>query len=99
MMKNKSILSAYLQNVFLITWHIYIAFNAIFLIVMGGFDWYLTETFAIEEYIPSGWTVIGDGGGATTNPNKLAWVVIQYAEDTKYTYTINITKFKQKSIR
>ena len=51
-MKNRSVLSAYLQNVFLITWHIYIALNAFFLIVMGGFDWYLTETFAIEEYIP-----------------------------------------------
>ena len=44
--------------------------------------------YAIEEHAPSGWTIIDYGGGATNDPNKLAWVVIQYAEDTKYTYTI-----------
>lgn len=44
--------------------------------------------YAAEEYLPLGWTIIEDGGGSTADPNRLAWVVIQDAENTKYTYTI-----------
>ena len=47
------------------------------------------ETFyAIEEYIPTGWTVIDGGKGITSDSDKLAWVVIQDAQNTAYTYTV-----------
>ena len=44
--------------------------------------------YAIEEYIPSGWIVIDNNGGATSDQNKLAWVVLQDAQDTTYTYNV-----------
>jgi len=44
--------------------------------------------YAIEEYVPKGWTVINDGGGASGDSNILKWVVIQNAENTKYTYDL-----------
>lgn len=51
-----------------------------------------SETFyAIEEYIPTGWTVINDGGGNTTNPNILKWAALDMTNplpDTTYTYTV-----------
>ena len=47
------------------------------------------ETFyAIEEYVPIGWTVIDAAGGQCSPPNRLCWVVISNAEDTTYTYTV-----------
>ncbi len=50
--------------------------------VLGG------ETFyAIEEYTPSGWTIIDAGGGGTL-PNTLKWAVTSGAVDTSYIYTI-----------
>ena len=44
--------------------------------------------YAIEEYIPTGWIVTDDSGGATDDSNKLAWVVIQNAQDITYTYDV-----------
>jgi len=32
------------------------------------------STYAIEEYVPSGFTVINDGGGGTPSPNTLKWI-------------------------
>ncbi len=50
------------------------------------------ETFyAMEEYIPEGWVVIEDGGGATANLNRLAWVVfdmINLLPNTTLIYTV-----------
>ncbi|MFH1787716.1 MAG: hypothetical protein ABH811_02925 [archaeon] len=47
------------------------------------------ETFyAIEEYVPEGFTIIDSGGGKTFNSNILKWVVIENAKDTTYLYTL-----------
>ncbi len=47
------------------------------------------ETFyAIEEYIPNEWTIIDDGGGVTSNPHILKWVVTNDAINTTYTYVV-----------
>ena len=51
--------------------------------IIGGETYY-----TIEEYIPTGWTIIDDDGGVTADPYKLAWAVIQGAVDTTYTYTV-----------
>ena len=37
-------------------------------VVIGGKTYHV-----VEEYIPEGWTVINDNGGATNNLNRLAW--------------------------
>lgn len=44
--------------------------------------------YAIEEYVPEGWTIINDGGGASDNPNILKWAVFQNTKSTKYTYDL-----------
>jgi len=44
--------------------------------------------YAIEEDIPSGWTVVNDGGGSTGQTNSLKWVVIESATTSTYTYTV-----------
>lgn len=51
--------------------------------INGGESYY-----AIEEYVPAGWTIIDDGGGATSITNKLAWAVIDSAADTTLTYSV-----------
>jgi hypothetical protein len=53
-------------------------------VILGPSETYYT----VEEYIPSGWTVTNDAGGATADPLKLAWVVITNAVDTSYVYTV-----------
>lgn len=44
--------------------------------------------YAIEEYVPEGWTIINYGGGASDNPNILKWAVFQNTKSTKYTYDL-----------
>jgi hypothetical protein len=47
--------------------------------------------YEIEEYLPSGWTVESDGGGATPEPNKLQWVIIDDINGAKgatFTYRL-----------
>jgi hypothetical protein len=46
--------------------------------------------FVIEEYLPLGWTVISDGGGATNEENKLSWLVFGMfpVSDSNIKYTL-----------
>ncbi|MGD9276655.1 MAG: hypothetical protein PVJ67_05765 [Candidatus Pacearchaeota archaeon] len=54
--------------------------------VLGGETYY-----ALEEYVPAGWTVVDDSGGNTSNPNRLAWVFfdqINVLPDIQITYSV-----------
>jgi len=54
-------------------------------IVINGAQSY----YAIEEFIPSEWTVVSDGGGSTSDPNLLRWVVYEGVVSTDYVYTVS----------
>lgn len=50
-----------------------------------------SETYyTIEEYIPAGWIVTNDGGGATEEPDRLVWAVLGTIplKDASVTYTV-----------
>jgi hypothetical protein len=46
--------------------------------------------YAIEEYIPTEWTVIDDGGGASGDSHILKWAEFSMTplSDTTWTYTV-----------
>jgi len=50
--------------------------------------------YSLEEYIPEGGEVMDDGGGATSNPNRLAWITIENSKNTQYKYTLRALKDK-----
>jgi len=44
--------------------------------------------YSIEENIPSGYTIINNGGADASQTGRLKWLVIQNAQNTSYTYTL-----------
>ena len=47
------------------------------------------ETFyAIDELVPTGWTVKDAGSGSAEHEGHIKWVIIESAENTSYTYTL-----------
>ena len=44
--------------------------------------------YALEEYVPKDWVIVDSGGGASSDPHILNWVVFQNAQDTTHTYTV-----------
>ena len=48
--------------------------------------------YAIDEEVPSGWTITGasDGGDYTADPGHVKWVVTSGTADKTYSYTVQI---------
>jgi len=56
------------------------------------------EYYAIDEFIPNGWTITNKGTGSDQHAGHLKWVDIQNQGDTQYFYTLTVPNnlIKQK---